>query len=166
LTDLATLTGIAVSVSAVVVALVAIVVQWKYQKKQYQFSALGEVHKILTDRNARNSRAVTFKLYQTYLKSKDLAVFDVLETDHVGPVMGDLDIVGSMVNQGFVPKDAFLSVYCGLVIRTWKALKDNIEAGRRNRNDSRYMTYFEQLNTLAEGYWRNHYPNQPIPEPY
>ncbi len=96
-------------------------------------------------------------------KERDIFNSDGVRQD-AAMVRADLDQIGMLVDNGLIPKKMFLKVYWNTVLICWKALKDDIEQQRKNRDYPSYMYYFEKLNGMAYKYWKKKEKGTKLPK--
>jgi hypothetical protein len=74
------------------------------------------------------------------------------------------DQIGSLVKHNLIPKHAFFEVYWNTIVRTWGALKPNIDNMRSEEmlSNKDYMSNFQALVREAVKYWKTYHRGQSI----
>jgi hypothetical protein len=151
--------SVLVSSVAVLVAAIALKVtrqaakaqetQSQFQVKQYELNSIILIHQFFSTTEAREVRR---RIYGRYQALKNGVPSSPKEENEIAMVGGDIDIVGSLITDLYVPKDAFLKMYSGMVCNMWEILGPSIKQERDKRKEPIYKHYFEDLAKDAKAY--------------
>lgn len=141
--------------------------QNKISKKHIEYLAMLEIMKIFNDpRIADERNQIYFANRNNILYDKDGQIQGSDFPSYVASVRGTFDQMGKLVLDEYVPKDQFLEMYCGSVIKMYKVLRRHIEYERKRRNTKHFSEYFETIFNESIAYWKNKFPGEPEPEPF
>lgn len=141
--------------------------QNKISKKHTEYLAMLEIMKIFNDpRIADERNQIYYANRNNVLYSKDGQILGPDLPVYVASVRGTFDQMGKLVLDDYVPKDQFLEMYCGSVIKMYKVLRRHIEYERNRRNTKHFSVYFETIFNESIAYWKNKFPGEPEPEPF
>jgi len=141
--------------------------QNKISKKQIEYLALLEIMKIFNDPARAKDRHTIYKVYRNNGLYDDKGEFLGLDQAvYAASIRGTFDQMGFLVKEGYVPKEQFLDMYSGSVIRMYKVLQKHIETERKKRGSEHFAVNFESIFNEAKNYWKTKFPGQPEPEPF
>ncbi len=123
--------------------------QSKYQTKQYELNSIMQIHQLLSTPEARAMRR---RVYGRHEALKGGIPGSSREEDEIAAITGDIDIIGSLIEDGLVSKNAFLKMYSGMICNTWEILGPLIKKERDVRHEPIYKHYFEELAGDAKAY--------------
>ena len=156
--------------SYIAIAAVAVsAITYRYQRKQYRFSALAEVFKLLNDEKHRVARRVVYNFYKGRegcvgsLSLLDLGFPEGTPTNHIikeyqAIVRNDFNQIGSLIKNKLLPEKAFMDTYWYAILRCWMALEAEIRKERDTRGHPSYMKNFEDLYNRSDRYRCKKYP--------
>lgn len=141
--------------------------QNRLAKRNIEYQGILEAMKIFNDdQNAKNRDSIYEQYRNETLYNSEGDIPTELDKFYVASVRGMFDNMGKLVDEGYVNKEQFLSMYCGSIIRMYKVLKRHVEYERKKRKSKHFAVYFEKIYDESRKYWKNKFPDTPEPEPY
>jgi hypothetical protein len=153
----------AVAFYIAIAAVLVSAITFRYQRKQYRFSALVEVFKLLNDEKHRVARRVVYSFHKGRedcvgrLSLLDLGFTEETPKIHIikeyqAIVRNDFNQIGSLITNNLLPEEAFMDTYWYTILRCWMALERDINEERNIRGHPGYMKNFEELSRSADRY--------------
>jgi len=146
------ITDIAISVSAVIVALFIGTVTWFYSKKQHIRNSLTDVFSLL---NSKEHKESEHKLRRAYQKNELFSV-DQMNLEF----KEDYDIVrrnyaqiGVLINAGAIPKKAYYVSFAVITVVTYIIVQEEIKHKQITR--PLFMAHFHNLAYDCLEFWLN-----------
>lgn len=167
---------IVIAAIAIAVSVIAIWITRPIEKKQHQLAILSNLFQGLSTNEQREARGRIFDMYWAcYPERIDKAKENKQDgkmvfkegseiKDTIRKVESSLNQAGVLVAKKVVEPELFLDLYAGIVVRTWKALEEDITAERKNNQNPALCEWFEKLNELAIRYFKDR--NMKIPDIY
>lgn len=137
--------NITITAIAVVVAGIAIWVQQYYQQRLLDRDGMLKIFDLLSNEESKLHRR---RAYQAFCSGKFDTNGKLLDNsflkdiEYIRTAFGQ---IGSLVKDKYVPKNAFLRTYSGVIIKSWKAVEKNVRRERELRKTQDYMETFEWL---------------------
>lgn len=151
-------------ISIIILCIVFFVIFIKKQNtNESQMKSLIVIFNLLSDPEQRNARKKIFEANRKGIVDQDGRVTDSSYNDDIEKVRSTLDLVGTFVKNGYVPKEQCLEMFMGIVIRCWKVLEKNIEYDRKSAG-VHFKLDFEWLAIESKKLWKKKYPNTSEPE--
>jgi hypothetical protein len=143
-----------------------------YQKAQMnlanmnlKFQTTIKVFEMISGKDNKDRRK---RIFSEYCKQKKANVSKIIYKDELAEdayrLKENMNQAGVLFNAGLVDTAVFLDTYASYVIRIGIALIDDVDTQRKNNREA--SKFFEKMYDASLEYWKTHYPNEPIPEPY
>ena len=154
--------GVMVAVIAVIASIVFNLINKRYQKKQLQITTLFHVFETLSSQDIRDARKFVYDEYHLLKKEGKPIIFNRTPflQQQADKVKSSFDRVSVLVHDKLIDDELFFKLYGGIVIRSWKALEEDI-ANDRELNPV-YCEDFKKLKKWCE----KRYTPETMPQPY
>lgn len=132
---------ITIALLAVIVSFAVAMTNLHFKNKQLQISSLFKVFELLSSQEVRDSRKRVHTIHRS-LKDKPPIIFTDTEFEKdADVVLSSFDQVSATILNGLLDKDLFFDTYGEMIVRDWKALKDEIELRQsKNKKTLRHFT--------------------------